>query len=265
MRRNEDCAFLAEVLKSTLIYTADKDMMRFTEQWYNETESEKAKASLMPALVISKLMSGGDCTGWLRDFLSAKGTINGKEAAAVTKEAVASVMEHIEPCADGFEFVVRHADIFDEWLKFCRHIDQPMDKITDVLIDNADDKIIEKLGDWAISAEQKNIGEKLRQRLGDYFSKLVLEKPENKMIITYLRCCGRKDFRGLTTIYCEKMKDTVNFDKVTSYIIYMFMPEEETIEEIMDVVKKLRSGELKCKDLSPDQLEKWARTRWGME
>ncbi len=260
LRQNEDYTELVRGLRKSLIFSADEDMMRFTEQWYNDTDNKLTKVTLMPALVIAKLLGKEDCTDWLREFLTEGWLSDGKRSAA-------EAMNCIEPCAegDGFEFVVRYYGIFDEPIKYRRRIDQPMDKIIEVLIENADDNIIKELGVWAITARQENSGEKLRQRLGDYFSKLVLEKPENRMLLRYLQCCGREDFHGLTAVYCEKMKDKVEYENVTTYITSMFMPEKETIEEIMDVVGKLRSGKLKCKNLDPDKLEKWARTRWGME
>ncbi len=259
LRRNEDYTALATGLRKSLIFSNDEDMMCFTEQWYNETSNKLIKVTLMPALVIAKMLGKEDCTDWLREFLTVGWLSDGKRSTA-------DAMGFIEPCAegDGFEFVIRYFDIFDEPIKYRRRIDQPMDKIIEVLIENADDNIIKELGVWAVTAQQENSGGKLKQRLGDYFSKLVLEKPENRMLLRYLQSCGRNDFHGLTAVYCEKMKDTVKYEDVTTYITSMFMPSEQTIEEIMDVVGKLRSGELKCKDLDPDKLEKWARTRWGM-
>ncbi len=260
LRQNEDYTELVRGLRRSLIFSADEDMMHFTEQWYNETDNKLTKVTLMPALVIAKLMGKEDCTDWLREILAEGWLFDGKRSTA-------EAMKSIEPCdeGDGLEFVVRYYGIFDEAIKCTRRIEQPMDKIIDVLIENADDNIIKELGGWAILARQKNSGEKLRQRLGDYFSKLVLVRPEINMIQAYLRSCGREDFHGVTAVYCEKLKDTVEYNNVTTYITSMFLSNEDTIAEIMDVVGKLRSGELKCKNLDPDKLEKWARTRWGMK
>ncbi len=266
MRRSEDYLQLIQGLQATLIYTADKDMIRFTEQWYNETDSELTKVALMPALVIAKLLSGGNSADWLREFLSVKGLIAGKEAASVTKGAVAVAMKYLKPSGEGLELTVKYYGIsffLDDLIECQRQIAAPME-IIDVLIDNADEDIVEGLGNLVITANENNCGEKLRQKLGDYFSKIVLVNPENRMLIKYLRCCGRTDFRGLTALCCEKWKNKIKFEGVTSYITSMSMSDENSIEEIMDVVGKLRSGELKCKNLDPDKLENWAHTRWNM-
>ncbi len=266
LRRNEDYSDLASWIISTLIYTADEDMMRFTEQWYNETKSEKVKVELMPALIAAKLMSKEDCTDWLREFLAAKGNIDGKKAAAVTKKAAALTMRYIELSEDGsdsFDLVLTPLDVFDDRTERRQRINQSMDKITDVLIDNADWDITQNLGSLAWDMKQSNCGEKLRQKLGEFFSKLARVDP-SVQLVDYMKACGRTDFQGLTAILCKNDADKVNLSYVNSFVFSLGLSDEESAAELMDVAGKLRSGELKCKRLTADELENWAHRNWNM-
>ncbi len=266
LRRNEDRPSLASGLRTTLIYTADEDMMRFVGQWYSETKSDKIKAALMPALIISKLMGGGDCTEWLRELFAAKGLIDGKEAAAAANDAAVLVLAHIVPCADScdrFDLMITRHDVFEESFECMHRVNQPLDKIIDIFADNANKDMIRALGAFAMVKFRKNCSEKLRQRLGDFFAGLIRVEPTTQLI-AYMSACGRKDFRGLAAIFCDRQKDTIRNNNVTVFIANMLLSDEESAAEVMDVVGKLRSGELKCKNLNPDELENWAHRRWNM-
>ncbi len=196
LRRNEDSPSLATGLRATLIYTADKDMMRFVEQWYNETKNKTVKKALMSSLIIAKLLGGGDCTDWLREFLSEKETMLGNKMTADKKDALMFAFDFIYPSAESaecFDLRIEDWDVFDDDMEYRRWIDQPMDKFIDLLIENSNKDTAKTLGYWVMDRGQNKLNETLKQKLGDYFSRLVSEQPKDRTLITYLHCCGRTD------------------------------------------------------------------------